>query len=101
MKVENVKNNEGRSIPNQFLIRDDEGNQFFQSYESIIAKIPAGHTGWKSEENNPKIELDAKTWDYSKTTGKYRNWFLNEKKADTEKKIKAGIYILKDLNGEM
>ena len=45
-----------------------------------------------------KTYLDVNKWDYSKTTGKYRNIFLNETKKDTEKKIKSGEYILTDLN---
>ncbi len=72
---------------NQFVITDDKG-RYFQSYESIIAFIPI----------SGKIQLDAKYWNYSKTTGKYRNIFLNEDKKTTEQKIKEGIYILTDLN---
>jgi hypothetical protein len=37
-------------------------------------------------------------WDYSVTTGKYRNIFLEETKKETQKKIDQGIYILTDLN---
>ena len=44
------------------------------------------------------ITLDETYWDYSKTTGKYRNQFLGETKAETEKKIKSGEYQLVDLN---
>ena len=36
-------------------------------------------------------------WDYSVTTSKYRNIFLNENKKETEKKIKSGEYVLTDL----
>lgn len=72
---------------NQFLLTDNEGNTYFQSYSSVIAKDEKG-----------KITLDRDKWDYSKTTGKYRNLFLGETKAETEKKIKAGIYALDDLN---
>lgn len=85
--VENIKNNRGRSVPNQFIIRD--GNTtVLQSYESIIAKKDAGG-----------VALDVAFWDYSKTTGKYRNLFLGEKKKETERKIKTGVYKLLDLNG--
>ena len=45
-----------------------------------------------------KIYLDIKYWDYSVTTGKYRNIFLNETKKETEKKIKDGVYTLTNLN---
>jgi hypothetical protein len=42
--------------------------------------------------------LDKDSWDYSRTTGKYRNLFLEESKAETESKIKKGIYKLVGLN---
>ena len=45
-----------------------------------------------------KIELDQKYWNYSNTTGKYRNIFLGETITETKKKIKSGEYILTDLN---
>lgn len=73
-------------VKNQFLI-EGEGRTIFQSYNSIIAIKEAG-----------KIYLDPNFWDYSKTTGKYRNLFLGEDKKETERKIKQGIYILKNLN---
>ena len=47
---------------------------------------------------NGKITLDSYYWDYSVTTGKYRNQFLNEGIAETRKKIKEGIYKLANLN---
>ncbi len=80
---------EGRNgaVKNQFTIETAEGT-YFQSYDSIIAFIP----------NEGKTQLDVKYWDYSMTTGKYRNLFLNEKKNETEAKIKSGIYELTNLN---
>ena len=63
----------------------------FQSYSSAIAKITFDHHGTKTV-------LDKNYWDYSVTTGKYRNLFLNETKKETEAKIKSGEYKLKDLN---
>lgn len=75
-------------VKNQFIIIDDEGNRIFQSYTSKIVRIsPAG-----------KVELDKGLWDYSKTTGKYRNLFLGEDKKTTEKKIASGEYTLTSLN---
>ena len=85
-RVENMVSNKGNKIANQFVIYTDTGS-IFQSYNSSIVKIDSG-----------KTYLDKDTWDYSKTTGKYRNIFLNEKKKDTENKIKSGEYILTDLN---
>ena len=74
-------------VKNQFLLIADNGAEIFQSYDSIIAKKEGG-----------KIYLDSYFWDYSKTTGKYRNIFLGEKLADTQKKIESGEYILCNLN---
>lgn len=81
---------EGRNgaVKNQFEITTPDGI-FFQSYDSLIAFKP---------NNGGKIQLDKTYWDYSKTTGKYRNQFLNENKKETERKIESGEYILTDLN---
>lgn len=81
---------EGRngSVKNQLIITTSEGT-FFQSYSSIIAFRPY---------NGDKTQLDSRYWDYSKTTGKYRNQFLGETKKETESKIASGEYLLADLN---
>ena len=96
MKVENMTSSRGNKIANQFIITADNGDRFFQSYNSIIVRKPGDYSG------NPrvwgKIELDSRYWAYSKTTGKYRNEFLGESKAETQKKIDSGEYILADLN---
>jgi hypothetical protein len=92
MKVRNMTGRTGREVANQFEIRDDNGNVFFQSYDSIIVKVE------RVPDRLPKVYLDSTFWDYSVTTGKYRNQFLGETKAETEKKIKSGEYILTDLN---
>ena len=68
-------------VKNQFELRDDLGNTYFQSYDSIIAK----------RDVNGNITL-GDDWDYSKTTGRYRNLFLGEDKKETEKKIASGKY---------
>ena len=99
MKTENMTSTNGNKVANQFVIIDDDGNEFFQSYKSIIAK-KSRNLLLKS--NSVKfdfcIELDKKYWNYSNTTGKYRNIFLNETIKDTRAKIKNGTYILTDLN---
>ena len=86
MKVENMTSARGKTVPNQFIISDN-GDEYFQSYRSIIAKRSKG-----------KIYLDDYYWDYSVTTGKYRNEFLGEGIAETRKKIASGEYILTNLN---
>jgi len=86
-KVRNMHSSSGNSIPNQFIIYTSEGT-YFQSYKSIIA----------FRDNENKITLDEYYWDYSRTTGKYRNEFLGEYIADTRDKIESGEYKLADLN---
>jgi len=73
-------------VANQFIIYTAEGD-YFQSYDSIIVA-----------NNNGKITLDNKTWDYSLTTSKYRNEFLGEGIAETRAKIESGEYTLANLN---
>lgn len=79
--------NSNNKVPNQFLITTPEGT-YFQSYQTVIA----------FKRNDGKIFLDH-AWDYSVTTGKYRNQFLNEKTAETKKKINNGTYEITNLNG--
>ena len=82
-RVKNMQSARGNDVPNQFIIY---GRNFraFQSYNSLIA-----------------IEYEGKTyifsdWDYSVTTGKYRNEFLGEGIAETRRKLKSGEYIAVD-----
>lgn len=89
MKVENLKNDSGKPVLNQFVI-NVPGKQIFQSYDSRIVILDY-------RENGTKVYLDKNYWDYSKTTGKYRNMFLGETKKETMKKIKSGEYKLLDL----
>lgn len=74
-----VYNLEGK--PNQFIINfsDFDGNTYkvFQSYDSMIIM-------W---ENNEIIQV-GKDWDYSRTTGKYRNTVTGMNKKDIEKMLK-------------
>ena len=81
VKVKNINNR-----PNQFIITTPDA-EYFQSYDSVIAMRT-----WK------KTYLDINYWDYSTTTGKYRNIFLNENKSLTQKKINSNIYSLVYLN---
>ena len=80
----------GRNGPvkNQFIIWGDDGSETFQSYDTVIAR----------RNSDGSVVLDSNALDYSVTTGKYRNQFLNESKAETLKKIKSGDYKLVDLN---
>jgi len=86
MQVQNMRSARGNTVPNQFIINHN-GEEFFQSYRVIIAKKGDG-----------KTFLDSYYWDYSVTTGRYRNQFLNETIKETRAKIESGEYILTDLN---
>lgn len=72
---------------NQYVFNLKDCKMFY-SYKSIIA----------IKYDNGDVLLDSDYWDYSRTTGKYRNIFLDEDKKTTEKKIKKGEYKLKKLN---
>ena len=85
-----------RPVANQFVITkyDNRGytsKKFFQSYDSLIVLVDYTKKG-------RQIYLDKYYWDYSKTTGKYRNQLLGEGIEETRSKIKNGTYKLKDLN---
>ena len=97
MKVENMISAKGNKVANQFIITDKQYDEkeggwitteTFQSYDSTIAVIFSSGV----------VLLDENTWDYSVTTGKYRNEFLGEDIAETRAKIKSGEYLLTDLN---
>lgn len=88
VRIENMQSVNGNDVPNQFRIFTDEG-VYFQSYSTVIAFKPYG---------GGKIVLDREKWDYSVTTGKYRNIFLMEKRPQTEKLIESGEYELANLN---
>lgn len=87
-KVFNVASTRsGRPVANQYIIVTPEGT-FFQSYRSVIAFI----------DHNDKVTLDQNKWDYSRTTAKYRNAFLNLDTKEIQKRIKSGDIELGDLN---
>lgn len=75
----------GGKVANQFII-ELENAKIFQSYNSIIAI-----KYFPKDSYMPKIYL-TDDWDYSVTTGKYRNQFLGETKKETEEKIRLGQY---------
>lgn len=89
MKIK-VEQFEGRNgvVKNQFIITTPEST-FFQSYNSIIVR----------KDNDNKVYLDEKYYNYSSTTSKYRNQFLRvENSKEVEQGIKTGKYILTNLN---
>lgn len=93
MKVENIISDSGNSIPNQFIIDDEQTNRrTFQSYSSEIITLD-----YKNE-----IIYVGEDWDYSVTTGKYRNIFFRDyspyafhelsNKKELEKALEDGEY---------
>lgn len=87
MYVANMRTSKGNQVVNQFIIYDDAGGEWFQSYDKVIAL-----------KRDERVYLDTEYWNYSKTTSKYRNVFLGENTEETRKKIDAGKYRLVDLN---
>lgn len=78
VRVENIENNGGK-VANQFeIFYEDNGKNYkiFQSYNSMILK-------W---ENGKIIEI-GNNWDYSRTTGKYRNLLTGMNKKEFEKML--------------
>jgi hypothetical protein len=87
LNVQNMTSPNGNTVPNQFIVWTDNA-RYFQSYSTVIVRI----------DNDGKVVLDCKAWNYSKTTARYRNAFLNESTTETQKKIKDGTYTLDNLN---
>jgi hypothetical protein len=83
IKEDTPKVEQYNDIKNQFIIYG-KGWTLFQSYKSPIVLKKEGKT------------YIFRDWDYSTTTGKYRNMFLMETKAETLKKLKSGEYIAVD-----
>ena len=86
MKVKNIIGNAGCKVKNQFVLTAGEV-EYFQSYDSIIAK-----------KENGKVYLDSYYWNYSSTTSKYLAIFLSDTNKELKDKVKNGTYILTNLN---
>ena len=87
VKVYNMTSPNGNKVANQFEIYTDKG-KYFQSYKTIIALI----------DNKGQVFLDKYKWNYSRTTSKYRNIFLNDDTKSVKEKITSGEYKFKELN---
>lgn len=71
MRVRNmVSPRSGREVANQFIITDGR-KTVFQSYDSTIVEI-------NREDLENKTITVYEDWDYSMTTGKYRNQFMED-----------------------
>jgi hypothetical protein len=87
MKVQNMVSVNGNSIPNQFIITDGNA-EYFQSYQTIVAK-----------RENGKITISSQN-PYSVTTSKYLYQFLNISRKEFNANIKTGKYQVANLNGK-
>ena len=67
MKVENIISKSGNAIANQFVLSGGD-ELVFQSYDSTIITI----------DNGTKTVIIGRDYDYSVTTGKYRNIFFED-----------------------
>lgn len=77
--IQSMQSSTGNSVPNQFIIYFDKGSIFW-SYNTPIVLSLMGQD-----------YLNYSSWDYSATTGKYRNKYLQvESKRETEKLLKSG-----------
>lgn len=87
MYVENIINSNNNKVANQFCIFNDN-TVTFQSYGAVIAVV----------DKTAKTVSLGKCWDYSTTTGTYRNIFFSKyaylvdlaSKSGIEKALKEG-----------
>ena len=85
LSITSMVSSTGNPVPNQFIIYTANG-RMFRSYDSNIAFCPNDEPGM--------VYLGA-DWDYSRTTMKYLNGFLNgQSTADTRAKLASGQYKL-------
>jgi len=88
MKVKTMKDEEGNVVTSQIIIHDDDNNEFFQSFDKIVAK--KGQSG--------KVYLD-KHWTFEGVLAKhFLTLFLEETAEKIEEKIHSGEYSLANLN---
>ena len=83
MKVEQLINNKGNGAMNQFVITTNNA-YYFQSYDSMIAKY----------DRKSGIITLGRDWDFSKTTMKHLNIFLDDychKSGMNKKRIEKAI----------
>lgn len=84
MRIKNITSAHGNKIANQFIIED--GNKvYFQSYNSMIVCI----------DYSEKTITIGEDYNYSVTTGKYRNKFFNDEGLYELANIKALEHAIK------
>lgn len=78
--------------PNHFVIKI-KNRRYLQSYDTIIAGII-------DTEDKKLIYLDKDNWNYSKSTARWRNKFLEMTNAEVNIGVVQGKFIMKDLNNK-
>ena len=99
VSVRPMESRGGNPTPNQCIMSDPDGETFV-SYGTKIAY--RSHNRYGEEGNKKhKIVLDEYYWDYSRTTGKYRNEFLGFGVEECRRRIKDGTIQLANLNKKL
>lgn len=90
--VRNMVSASGNNVANQFIISYGEDEEIFQSYKTVIARRTY------DARDGTTIALDVDYWNYSVTTSKYRNKFLDMTTQEIKQAIKDGSIELVNLN---
>ena len=94
--VEQMTSRSGNVVPNQVILSDMTGRTFVSYGSKIVYQSKD-----RASDGLPlEIIVDEDYWDYSRTTGKYRNEFMNMGVQDVRKYIKEGRIKLGNLNRE-
>ena len=94
--VEQMTSRSGNVVPNQTILSDMTGRTFVSYGSKIVYQ-----SNDRASDGLPlEIIVDENYWDYSRTTGKYRNEFMNMGTQDVRNYIKKGRIKLGNLNRE-
>ena len=94
--VEQMTSRSGNVVPNQTILSDMTGKTFVSYGSKIVYQSKD-----RASDGLPlEIIVDENYWDYSRTTGKYRNEFMNMGVQDVRNHIKEGRIQVGNLNRE-
>ena len=94
--VEQMTSRSGNVVPNQTILSDMTGKTFVSYGSKIVYQSKD-----RASDGLPlEIIVDENYWDYSRTTGKYRNEFMNMGVQDVRDYIKEGRIQVGNLNRE-
>ena len=94
--VEQMTSRSGNVVPNQTILSDMTGKTFVSYGSKIVYQSKD-----RASDGLPlEIIVDENYWDYSRTTGKYRNEFMNMGVQDVRDHIKEGRIQVGHLNRE-